>query len=327
MSDICSTIPLSCLDPSRIFAGVYNPNCAGFGNPANFQAEQAIFNSGFEQLIHNFGVSIGYCVNNFSMEDMNNIYGEHTTMYWLDPIPIKAYIQLDEQSPIYTIGGLDSSDTITAYIHINTFTTTFSSLSIFNEYLMTENDDPIITEDGQPIYLDINFNDDAVYEYLLTEDSDPLLTEDGQYLYVREFDRSYIDRLQENKNPIEPKSGDKIIVYPLGCNRPNDRGVKIFEVTEVLDQDVSELNPIMGHYVWRIKGVRSESNSVTNEPRERQNNQISDSSFFGKLSSSMFPELTGNKKKYTPNSDDYVRTKVFPPSTSGNNGSIYGQYY
>jgi hypothetical protein len=263
MSDICSTIPLSCLDPSRIFAGVYNPNCAGFGNPANFQAEQAIFNSGFEQLIHNFGVSIGYCVNNFSMEDMNNIYGEHTTMYWLDPIPIKAYIQLDEQSPIYAIAGFDSSDTITAYIHINTFTATFSGLSAYSE----------------PNY------------------------------------------------PIEPKAQDKIIVYPLGCNRPNGRGAKIFEVTEVLDQDTAELNPIMGHYIWRIKGVRSEFNSATNEPRENENNQISDSSFFGKLSSSMFPELTGDNKRYEQNSDDYVKEKVFPPSTSGNDGSIYGQYY
>lgn len=263
MSDICSTIPLSCLDPSRIFAGVYNPNCAGFGNPANFQAEQAIFNSGFEQLIHNFGVSIGYQVNTFSMEAMNSIYGEHTTMYWLDPIPIKAYIQVEMQSPIYAIAGFDSSDTLTAYIHINTFTSTFSALSVF---------------DG------VN--------------------------YV-----------------VEPKAQDKIIIYPLGCNRPNGRGAKIFEVTEVLDEDTAELNPIMGHYVWRIKAVRSEFNSTTNEPRENENNQISDSSFFGKLSSSMFPELTGGAKRYDQFADEEVQTKIFPPSTSGNDGSIYGKYY
>jgi hypothetical protein len=61
--------------------------------------------------------------------------------------------------------------------------------------------------------------------------------------------------------------------------------------------------------------------------RERENNQISDSSFFGKLSSAMFPELTGDNKRYEEASDDYVRTKVFPPSTSGNDGSVYGQYY
>jgi hypothetical protein len=287
MSDICPTIPLSCLDPSRIFAGVYNPNCAGFGNPANFQAERAIFSSGFEQLIHNFGVSIGYCVNTFSMEEMNSIYGEHTTMYWLDPIPIKAYIQLEEPSPIYALQGFDSSDTITAYIHIKTFTSTFSTLSVFNEYLVTENNQPI-------------------------------LSESGDLIYVGGLNRTYV---------IEPKAQDKMIIYPLGCDRPNGRGAKIFEVTEVLDQDVSELNPIMGHYVWRIKGVRSEFNSTTNEPRESENNQISDSAFFGKLSSTMFPELTGGLKRYDQFADEEVKSKIFPPSTSGNDGSIYGKYY
>jgi len=287
MSDICSTIPLSCLDPSRIFAGVYNPNCAGFGNPANFRAEQAIFNSGFEQLIHNFGVSVGYMVNTFSMDSMNSIYGEHTTMYWLDPIPVKAYIEVSMQSPIYAIAGFDSSDTLTAFIHINTFTSTFSSLSVFGEYLVTENNLQILTEDGQPIY-------------------------------IGGVDRPYA---------VEPKAQDKIIIYPLGCNRPNDRGAKIFEVTEVLDEDTAQLNPIMGHYVWRIKAVRSEFNSITNEPRESENNQISDSSFFGKLSSSMFPENIGEPKNYTQNSDEEVQQKIFPPSTSGNDGSIYGKYY
>jgi len=286
MSDICSTIPLSCLDPSRIFAGVYNPNCAGFGNPADFQAERAIFDSGFEQLIHNFGVSVGYCVNMFSMEDMNHIYGEHTTMTWLDPIPIKAYVQLEEQSPIYAIAGFDSSDTITIYIHIKTYTAALSSSQVF-------------------------------YKFFGTEDGKIFVNEDG-VLVFGEIDNNY---------PVEPKAQDKIILYPLGCDRPNGRGAKIFEVTEVLDQDTSELNPVMGHYVWRIKGVRSEFNSITNEPRENENNQISDSSFFGKLSSSMFPELTGIDKRYGQNSDDYVIDKVFPPSTSGNDGSIYGKYY
>jgi hypothetical protein len=284
---ICPVTPLSCLTPEKIFAGIYNPNCSSFGDPANFQAERTIFNSGFEQLINNFGTTIGYCVNTFSMDNMNSIYGEHTTMIWLDPVEIKSYIQLDEQSPIYAIAGFDSSDTITVYLHINTFTSKFSGLSVLDEFLVAENNQQINDGNGNPIH-------------------------------VGGPDRIYV---------IEPKAQDKIILYPLGCDRPNGRSAKIFEVTEVLDQDVSELNPIMGHYVWRIKGVRSEFNSNTNEPREEENNQISDSSFFGKLSSSMFPELTGAQKKYEQNSDDEVVDRIFPPSTSGNDGSVYGGYY
>ena len=254
----CPTIPLSCLTPSQIFAGVYQPNCAGFADPSNFQAEQAIFDSGFEELIHNFGVEIGYYVNTFNLSAMNHVYGEHTTQEYLGPVSIKAYIEMEEPSPVYTLAGFESGDTITAHIHIKTFTSLLSSLS--------------------------------AYDY----------------------------------QAIEPKAQDKMIIYPLGCNRQSGRGAKIFEVTDVLDQSTSEgMNPVMGHYVWRIKGVRNEFNSETNEPQENVNNQAYDNTFSGKLSSNMYPELTGDAKLYPQDSDDYVQEKVFPPS----DGSVYGDYY
>jgi hypothetical protein len=63
----CPITPLSCLDPVNIFAGVYNPNCGGFANPNNFQAEKAVFGSNFRELINNYGVSIGYYINGFSL--------------------------------------------------------------------------------------------------------------------------------------------------------------------------------------------------------------------------------------------------------------------
>lgn len=261
---VCPTIPLSCLTPENIFAGVYRPNCAGFADPSNFQAERAIFNSSFGELINNYGITIGYMVNTFEPSQMNSIYGEHTTMYWLSAEEIKAFVQMENGSPIYALAGMDSPDTLTLYIHITDFNTKFSSLSYFQNH------------------------------------------------------------------PVEPKSQDKIIVYPFGCDRPNGRSAKIFEVTEALDEDQSELNPAMGHYVWRLKAVRSEHNFATNEPREEFNQQNADNAYFGKLSSIMFPELSSildDNKIYTQNSDEIVRRDVFPPSTGGSNGSIYGDYF
>lgn len=258
----CNQIPLSCLTPENIFAGVYKPNCSGFGDPSKFQAEQAIFDSGFEELIHNFGVEIGYYVNTFNLSAMNGVYGEHTTQEYLGPVDIKAYLELEEPSPTYTLAGFDSGDNITAYIHIKTFTETMSSLS--------------------------------AYGY----------------------------------QPVEPKSQDKMKIYPLGCNRPNGRGAKIFEVTDVLDQSTSDgMNPLMGNYIWRIKGVRSEYNHETNEPQENENSQVYDNTFAGKLSSTMYPTLTTEAKKYPFDADEYVQDKVMPPNTGGSDGSVYGDYY
>lgn len=300
----CPTIPLSCLTPENIFAGVYNPNCGGFADPSNFQAERGLFNSYFDELINNFGVEIGYYVNTFNPKAMNTIYGEHTLMYWLGPTSIKAYIQMENGSPLYTIAGFDSPDTLTLYLHIDDFNSKFSGLSVFDGLLRDENGNPVLAENGEQILVD---------------------QENGPYA-------------------CEPKSQDKIIVYPFGCDRPNGRGAKIFEVTEALDEDASELNPAMGHYVWRLKAVRSEHNFTTNEPREKFNHQLADNSYFGKLSSTMFPELStiypglsvdfstlssvlDDNKIYTEDSDTIVQRDIFPPSTSGNDGSVYGNYY
>lgn len=263
----CYITPLSCLDPSNLFAGVYKRDCAGFADPSDFQAERAIFDGGFDELINNFGVEVNYYVNNFDSESMNAIYGEQSTMYWLGPITIKAYVKLEEQSPIYGMAGFDSPDTVTLYIHIDQFTSNFENLSVFTS----------------------------------------------------------------GAQPVEPKAQDKVIITALGCDRPNDRGPKIFEITEVLDQNTSDgLNPIMGHYVWRLRGVRSEHDFTTNLPREDVNKKVADNTYFGKLSSAMFPELSSNindNKNYTLNVDDIVKDKIFPESTSGNNGSVYGDYY
>lgn len=286
----CPTIPLSCLTPENIFAGVYRPNCGGFADPSNFQAERAIFNSQFGEMINNYGVTIGYYVNTFNPNKMNSVYGEHTLMYWIGPTEIKAYIQMENPSPIYAIAGMDAGDTLTAYIHINDFVSKFSGLSVFDGVLKDENGEPILNESGEQIIID---------------------QEDGPFV-------------------CEPKSQDKIIVYPFGCDRPNGRGAKIFEVTEAMDEDQAELNPAMGHYVWRLKAVRSEHNFTTNEPREAFNQQIADNSYFGKLSSVMFPELSStleDNKIYTQNSDEIVQDEIFPPSTGGSNGSVYGSYF
>lgn len=256
----CPTIPLSCLDPSTIFAGVYNSNCGGFADPSRFQAEQAIYDSAYSELINNYGVDIDYYVNGFNLSAMNLLYGEHTTRIFQGPVTIRSYLELNEGSIQYVLGGIQSADTITAYMHIRTFTSLFSALSVY----------------------------------------------------------------PANGQSVEPKPGDKMKITALGCNRPNGRSAKIFEVTEVMDQDTSQLNPLLGHYVWRLKGVRSEFNSETNEPQETVNDQVYDNTFSGKLSSSIFPELTGAPKVYPYNIDTIVTDQIFNQSV---NGSNYGNYY
>lgn len=258
----CPVTPLSCLEPSNIFAGVYNPHCGGFADPSNFQAEQAILGSMYQELINNFGVDLNYYVNGFNLSAMNMLYGEHPLQVYAGPVVIKAYLELQESLSL-TNFGYDAGDDLTAYIAIKDFTNVFA--------LSTD----IFTNNGQR---------------------------------------------------VEPKSDDLLEITALGCNRPGNRGPKIFRITEVLDQDVAGgINPFMGHYVYRITAKRYETSYETNAPQELGNNQVYDNTFSGKLSSILFPSLTSTGKVYPDNIDDLSKNTVYDMSV--NDTTIYGTYY
>lgn len=259
----CPTTPLSCLDPVNIFAGVYNPRCGGFADPSSFQAERAVFNTSFRELINNYGVDIDYYVNGFNLSAMNLLYGEHPTQEYAGPYTLRSYLQLEETVSLSQF-GMNADDELTAYIAIDDF-----------EELFALSGTEVFSDNGQR---------------------------------------------------VEPKSDDLIEVTALGCDRPGNRGAKIFRVTEVLDQSVQDgINPVMGHYVWKITAKRYETSFETNAPMEIGNDQVYDNTFSGKLSSVLFPSLTSTEKVYPDNVDEISRNDIYDMDNTDNN--IYGDYY
>jgi hypothetical protein len=280
----CPTTPLSCLDPINIFAGVYRPRCAGFGDPSNFQAEQAIFKSSYEELINNYGVDLNYYINGFDITQMNVIYGEHTLQEYSNPFKIRAYLELDESLSLSRYGW-DSDDLLTAYISINIFSESFKN------FFISEQGIELLSESGVP------------------------LTEEG---LLSKFHEKYGQR-------AEPKADDLVEITALGCDRPGDRGAKIFRITQVLDQSISDgINPMMGHYVWKILAKRYETSHETNAPQELGNDQVYDNVFAGKSESTLYPTLTTTNKVYSENIDN-LSIGVY--NMDKNDTSIYGSYY
>lgn len=130
----------------------------------------------------------------------------------------------------------------------------------------------------------------------------------------------------DNGQRIEPKSDDLMEITTLGCDRPGNRGSKIFRITEVLDQSVKDsINPLMGHYIWKITAKRYEPSMETNAPIEMGNDQVYDNTFSGKLSSLIFPTLSSDEKVYTFDVDTLSKTTVYNMDNTTND--IYGDYY
>jgi hypothetical protein len=147
------------------------------------------------------------------------------------------------------------------------------------------------------------------------------------YLHINTFTiiMSGLVNYEQFNQVVEPKSGDVIELAALGCDRPNGRGSKWFEITERVDQDVAQLNPLLGHYVYRVKAKRYEHSFEPGLSGEKQNQQVYENSFSGVISANIPGVSASEDKSYTFDVDNLSKTQVLDMSV--NNTDIYGSYY
>ena len=123
----------------------------------------------------------------------------------------------------------------------------------------------------------------------------------------------------------EPKSGDVFQMVEYGNDRINGRGGNYFQITQRRDQEVGDqMNPLGGHYGWQLKAKRLEYSWEPGLPIESANEQITDDTFYGKLSSNIVGELSSAPKSYVGSADHDSVTQVFDMSI--NDTSVYGTY-
>jgi len=115
----------------------------------------------------------------------------------------------------------------------------------------------------------------------------------------------------------EPKSGDLFQLTEYGSDRPGGRNGNIYEITQRLDQDIAQINPLMGHYVWLIKAKRFEYSFEPGVTPENQNQQV----FEDKKNNT----ATGADKPYAYSAEEASK-QVFD-YTKTDYSDVYGGYY
>jgi len=166
------------------------------------------------------------------------------------------------------------------------------------------------------------------------------------FVHISSFTTSVSSKFDYSKHnqSIGPKSGDLISLSALGCDRPNGRGEVVYEITERMEQDMAVLNPVLGHYVYRLRGKRfnySFENGLSAKSgdnywpgSEPVNEQIYDSTFSGIMSSTLITQASSEGKTYptlsagaaAPYSIDSIsKDDVFDMTV--NDTDIYGSYY
>lgn len=153
----------------------------------------------------------------------------------------------------------------------------------------------------------INLNENAVMLSKYGLQSDDELT---AFVHISSFYQTF-------GYPNEPKSGDLFQLIEYGSDRPGGRNGKIFEITERLDEDIAQINPLMGHYVWLLKAKRFEYSFEPGVTGEAVNQQVFDDA--------KKPNAEGAEKPYNYNVNDDSKNKVFD-YTKTDYDSVYGSY-
>lgn len=300
-----------------VFAGAANLNCGQLLNPANLMGEQLVFDMAYRDLINNLGTPVNYYIHSFNLSAADTFYGSDETSVFYGPVSLMMYLELTDGAIKLSKFGFAPDDEFTGYVHIETFEnqiadkdfyirTQTGTLSSYNDYLTYVQAQSATPGFNFPANIDTNSPEVGGYDF-----------NTARY--------SALQLYNSTGQSVEPKSGDLIEVWPLGCDRPNGRGAKIYEVTERTDQDIATLNPLLGHYVYRLRAKRYMHSFEPGAPLEKQNQQIFDNAFSGIISSTIPGVSASAVKSYPGDIDNTSKNEVFDMSV--NNTDIYGEYY
>jgi hypothetical protein len=185
---------------------------------------------------------------------------------------------------------------------VNYYVNTFSLLSADNLYgeQPTQQFAPPL-----PIVIAVNLNENAL---MLSKYG--LLSEDELTAFV------HISAFYQVFSGLEPKAGDVFQLTEYGRDRPGGRDGKFFEITERLDEDIAQINPLAGHYVWLIKAKRFEWSFEPGLSGEAVNSQVFDDT--------KSPAASGAYKPYDFSVD--IDSKNIFDYTQTDYGDVYGGY-
>jgi len=113
---------------------------------------------------------------------------------------------------------------------------------------------------------------------------------------------------------IEPKAGDVFQLTELGNDRPGNREGKFFEITERVDESISTINQLQGHYLFKIKARRYDFSHTDDDVEEAVSEQITDDALSGKTTDTI---------------QDYINdldTEQASYFDYGTNDDVYGDY-
>lgn len=305
--------------------------------------EEYLYSNYYREQIAQYGTKITYYVNAYNVLSADNFYGEDPTRMYAPGREISAIVELSENANTLSKFGFEADDTITIYIHLSSFYDTFWDIT--TEQIATESTSLCSADFYSSVYQSLNTTTAAILSSLppsiinnfssqlqdIVNNLSQIDLSTGQNVATEETYGLVTENptvYESQYNQVQPKSGDVFVLTEYGKGRPGERSGKMFEVTEILDEDISRTNPLGGHYVWIIKGKRFDYSFEPGLSAEKGSQQVYDNAFNGVLSGSN--QAASPAKKYPEqypfiSIDGVSNNKIFDMGANDNT-DVYGSY-
>ena len=247
-----------------------------------------------------YGTRISYFINGYSLSAHDFLYGEDVTARFSSPIELIVLAEMNQDSLLLSKFGIMNDADLTVIIPIKTFNQFFSAYQT--------NPEP---KSGDLLRLDElgKMRPGGGYEYFY---SAPEIIKELSGLKMCKSPEEYQVAFEEYMTAYQSEMNDWL------------RGAPVFEITERRDLAPQlSINRLQGVYAWHIKAKRFDYSYEPNAPIENGSNQVSDETFFGRLSGGNIPESP--QKQYPQNAQNEADV-IFDYKNKGNTDKIYGEY-
>lgn len=247
-----------------------------------------------------YGTKISYFTHGYSLSTHDYLYGEDVTARFTSPVEIVVLAEMNQDSLLLSKFGIMNDADLTVIIPIKTFNQMFSATQRYPE-----------PKSGDLLRLDElgKMRPGGGYDYFY---SAPEIIKELSGLRICKKPDEYQQAFTEYMSAYQSEMEDWL------------RSAPVFEITERRDLAPQlNINRLQGVYAWHIKAKRYDYSYEPNAPRENGSDQVSDETFFGRLSGGQNP--TSPYKQYPQNAQD-ESDQIFDYPNKGGLDNVYGDY-
>lgn len=252
------------------------------------------------EAINLYGTKISYYVHGYSLSSHDYLYGEDVTAHFSSPKEVVVLAEMNQDSLMLSKFGIMNDADLTVVIPIRTFNQTFSATQKYPE-----------PKSGDLIRLD----------------ELGIMRPGGgwEFFYSAQEIIEELSGIKQCKDPDEYKKAFNDYLSAFETEMLEWlRTAPVFEITERRDLAPQlNINRLQGVYAWHIKAKRYDHSYEPDAPFEGGRDEVSDETFFGRLSGGENPQSP--EKKY-PQSGQEEADKNFDYPNRGGLDSIYGDF-